>query len=202
MNEPNDRNLAEFEKWLNGEEFYNLMQTYRHTPITKASEVVEAFEAVKAKILSTQAEWEAALIRERDILKSSVETYIRLVSGLEHGQAEREKAAVAEALGEMRDKLDKRICLLPRNKITENGVYDSIALGDLILLLRSWPLFTPDQQSALDRHDAETREKVLGPIRTLVDELDRSAGIGYHPTGEQCRKDLRKAIQESNNAAK
>lgn len=33
--------------WLDDEEFYNVMQSYRHAPITNPSIVVDAFEAVK-----------------------------------------------------------------------------------------------------------------------------------------------------------
>lgn len=33
------------------EEFYNLMQTYRHTPITSQGDTIEAYEAVKSHIV-------------------------------------------------------------------------------------------------------------------------------------------------------
>lgn len=39
---------------LESEEFYGLMQAYRHAPLTPQKDVVEAFEAVKAYI------WRAA----------------------------------------------------------------------------------------------------------------------------------------------
>ena len=36
---------------LESQEFYELMQTYRHTPIEKQTETVEAYNAVKDYIL-------------------------------------------------------------------------------------------------------------------------------------------------------
>lgn len=38
--------------WLNSEEFYSLMQTYRNASILSQSEVIKAYEAVKQYIRS------------------------------------------------------------------------------------------------------------------------------------------------------
>lgn len=43
------------EKWLDSKEFYELMQTYRHLPLAKSTEVLEAFYAIKDAI-STQVD--------------------------------------------------------------------------------------------------------------------------------------------------
>jgi hypothetical protein len=38
-------------EWLEGQEFYELMQAYRHTPVTLQAQVVEQFEAIKKRLL-------------------------------------------------------------------------------------------------------------------------------------------------------
>lgn len=47
------RELAiEFEEWLDhSEDFYNLMQIYRHTPVGYQADTLKAFEAVKNALL-------------------------------------------------------------------------------------------------------------------------------------------------------
>lgn len=42
--------MAETEDFLGEQEFYDLMQSYRHAPLTNQPLVVDAFEAVKAYI--------------------------------------------------------------------------------------------------------------------------------------------------------
>ena len=39
------------EDFLNSEDFYDLMQYYRHTPISQQKHVLDAFEVVKKRIL-------------------------------------------------------------------------------------------------------------------------------------------------------
>ena len=38
-------------EYLDSEEFFNLMQIYRHTPVRYPAEVIEAFENVKSFII-------------------------------------------------------------------------------------------------------------------------------------------------------
>lgn len=38
------------EEWLDGQEFYDLMQAYRHMPIAKQAEVTRQYEAIKARL--------------------------------------------------------------------------------------------------------------------------------------------------------
>lgn len=48
--------LKKLKDWLGGREFYELMQVYRHIPHALQSEVVVAFDQVKAGILSAAEE--------------------------------------------------------------------------------------------------------------------------------------------------
>ena len=48
--ETRQKQLAEV---LNSQEFYELMQTYRHAPINNQADVVSAFDAVRRFILSS-----------------------------------------------------------------------------------------------------------------------------------------------------
>ena len=43
--------IVELENWLDSQEFFDLMQTYRHTPITSQAATVEAFDEVRRQIL-------------------------------------------------------------------------------------------------------------------------------------------------------
>lgn len=73
-------------EWLDSEEFYNLMQTYRHWSLTDQGGTSDAYEAVKASIeiqvedLQAQRdELLAALIDVRDNVKEdSPEMWMRV----------------------------------------------------------------------------------------------------------------------------
>lgn len=38
-------------RWLDGPEFYNLMQDYRHAPVHRQKDVMDAYDAIKRAIL-------------------------------------------------------------------------------------------------------------------------------------------------------
>ena len=41
----------DIQEYLDSEEFYNLMQMYRHTPVSQPADVIEAYENVKSYII-------------------------------------------------------------------------------------------------------------------------------------------------------
>ncbi len=43
-------------EFLNSAEFYDLMQTYRHTPMHLQADVIKAYEAVKDAVLAASKE--------------------------------------------------------------------------------------------------------------------------------------------------
>lgn len=44
-----------FSEWLDGQEFYELMQAYRHAPLAPQSEVLGAFAHVKRRLVLEHA---------------------------------------------------------------------------------------------------------------------------------------------------
>lgn len=42
--------IKQMEEWLDGPEFYQLMQNYRHAPLAPQEHVVGAFESVKLAV--------------------------------------------------------------------------------------------------------------------------------------------------------
>lgn len=123
-------------------------------------------------------------------------------------QAEREKAAVAAALEEAA----KHSPMLAIDEGTRKvWVYCSCGFNQdantYEIDPRKWTehihaLIGPDRQLALDRIIAETREKVLGPIRPTVEEMKLAAKVLDSGILDKLISELESAIQESNNAAK
>lgn len=122
MDNPSERNLAEFEK--DEREF----REWADNP--------ELYWPNEATLEAASRVWHAACAT----------------------QAEREKAVKA-ATGHDYDLIESIVELV----LDYEADFDRRKLVDSIRAL-----ITPDRQLALDRHDAETREKVLGQIRALL----------------------------------
>ena len=56
------------EDWLESQDFYELMQAYRHTPVIYQSRTVSAFEDVKAAIRAHQTDWRELCERHKQFL--------------------------------------------------------------------------------------------------------------------------------------
>jgi len=83
--------VDEFEKFLGDERFYDLMQAYRHTPISDQAATVAAFEAVKAELrrqhfIDLEAAWGIVkeLTRRMLIIEAAVRGTQRFINARQH----------------------------------------------------------------------------------------------------------------------